>query len=214
MESIHSEYEDAIWKLLRAAKRFDKQIELFREADIGDEIWETINTGSDLVTALRYVEEVNSFLIHELGQLGAIKRDQLNSQDRKVDVALNALGVNVRIWVVDTTGRENSRVGCVTVAYTRESGLTVAQIRDKVGTALDRTVLTDPAGTIYAADLKFYLEDEELHGVALQDIRDEKFDWLLAGVIAKGRLNIRLREEAGLQKREPKKKKKVDNAKI
>ena len=215
MESMHKEYEVATQQLLRAAKRFGKQIEMFREADIGDEIWETVNSGSDLVMALKFVEDMNIFLMHELGELGAIKREQLNSHDRKLNTKLEDLGVNVLTWVVDASKRENSRVKHVTVAYTRQSGLTADQVTARVETALDRAILNDDKGVVYASDLKYYLEDEGLYGVALQDIHDEIFDWLLAGVIAKGRLNIQLREEAGLPKREPKpKKKKVEDAKI
>ena len=216
MESIREEYHEALWQLLSSAKRFRKQIELFRETDIAIEIWDAINTGSDLMTALRYAERTNGYLIYELCELGAIKREQLNSQDRKLDEKLNGLGVNVRIWVVDTAGWEDTRVGCVTIAYTEESGLTPEMVRSKVETALDRAVLNDEKGVIYAAELKLCLEAVGLHGVALKDIRDKKFDWLLAGVIAKGRLNIQLRSEAGLPRREPKAKKNklVEDAKI
>ena len=208
MEPLHEEYEEALWQLFRAAKRFRNQIGLFRDADIGNEIWDAVNAGSDLVRTLEYTEKMNNFLIVELWELGAIKREQLNSQDRKLDKELNELGVNVRIWIVDASVRENSRVKHVTVAYTEESGLTSELVTSKVETALDRTILNEPEGIIYASDLKSYLEEEGLHGVALQDIRDERFDWLLAGVIAKGRLLIHLRKEAGLPRREKKENKK------
>lgn len=213
MEPLHEEYEEALWQLFRAAKRFRNQIGLFRDADIGNEIWDAVNAGSDLVRTLEYTEKMNNFLIVELWELGAIKREQLNSQDRKLDKELNELGVNVRIWIVDASVRENSRVKHVTVAYTEESGLTSELVTSKVETALDRTILNEPEGIIYASDLKFYLEEEGLYGIALQDSRDEKFDWLLAGVIAKGRLHIHLRKEAGLPRREPKEKK-VEHAEI
>jgi len=215
MESIHSEYESeyegAIRELLRSAKRFGKQIELFRGADIGYEIWQNSNAGSDLVTTLGFAEDTNRSLIDALGELGVIKREQLNSQDRKLNTELRALGVTGRTWVADASARENSRVKNVTVAYMVESGITVDQIAAKVETALDRAILNDEKGIVYASDLKFYLEEEGLYGIALQDSRDERFDRLLAEVIAKGRLIIHLRVEAGLPKREPKvKKKKVE----
>ncbi len=208
----HEEYPEALWQLLRAAKRFRTRIGLFRDANIGDEIWDGVNAGSHLITALEYTEEANDLLIHELWGLGAVRREQLERQDRKLNDELRELfDVTPMSWVVDASGRENSRVSHVTVTYTRESGLVLDQVIGKVDTALDRAILNDPKGIIYASDLKFYLEDEGLYGIALQDIRDERVDWLLAGVIAKGRLYIRLRKEAGLPKREPKeKKKKVD----
>ena len=213
MESIHEEYHEALWQLLRAAKRFRTQIGLFRGNNIGDEIWDGVNAGSHLIMALEYAGEANDFLIHELWELGAIKREQLNTQDHKLDKALNELGANVVTSVVDVSGRENTRVSHVVVAYTKESGWTPELLTSVVDNALDRTILNEPDGIIYASNLKFYLEEERLYGIALQDSRDEKFDWLLAGVIAKGRLHIRLREEAGLPRREPKKKK-VKHAEI
>jgi hypothetical protein len=210
MEPIDEEYREALWLLLRAAKRFRNQIGLFRDADIGAEIWEEINAGSRVMTALEYTEQMNDFLINELWHLGAIKREQMNTQNSKLDKELKKLGVKAMSWVVDVSGRENSRVKCVMIAYTIESGLTTEQITGKVETALDRTILNEPDDIIYASNLKFYLEEEGLYGVALQDIRDETFDWLLAGVIAKGRLLIRTRMDAGLPRREPKKKRVKD----
>ena len=209
MESLHEEYQEALWQLFRDAKRFRNRIGLFREANIGGEIWDAVNAGSNLVTALRYAEETNDFLIHELWELGAVRREQLERQDRKLNDELRELfDVTPMSWVVDASNRENSRVSHITVAYTEQSGLTTDEVTGRMVTAFDRTILHEPDGIIYASDLKFYLEDEGLYGIALQDIRDERFDWLLAGVIAKGRLYIRLREEAGLPRREPKEKKK------
>jgi DNA-binding Lrp family transcriptional regulator len=210
MESSNEGYKESLWKLLLAAKRFRNSIEIFRDTKIGCEVWADVNAGSKLVTALEYAEETNIFLIDELRELGVIKREQLRSQDRKLDKELKELGATVWIWVVDTTGVENTRVSHVTVAYTGASGLAQESVTHMVNTALDRTVLNDPDDVVYASDLKYYLEDEGLYGVALQDVRDEKFDQLLAEVIAKGRLLIRLRDEAGLPKRVPKKKKKTD----
>ena len=210
----HEEYPEALWQLLRAAKRFRNKIGLFRDANIGDEIWDAVNAGSRLVTALEYAEKTNDFLIKELWKLGAIRREQLHSQDRKLDKELKELGVNVKMWVMDASDRENSRVSHITVAYTGQSGLTTDEVTGRMVTAFDRTILHEPDGIIYASDLKFYLEDEGLYGIALQDIRDERFDWLLAGVIAKGRLLTHLRKEAGLPRRAPKEKKKVEHAKI
>jgi hypothetical protein len=206
MESIHEEYQEALWQLLRSAKRFRNQIGLFRDADIGGEIWDAVNAGSRMMTALEYTEKTNNFLITELWELGAIKREQLNSQDRKLDKELKELGVNVKMWVMDASDRENSRVSHITVAYTEESGLTAEQVTNRTVTAFDRTILNVTDDIIHTSDLKFYLEDEGLYGIALQDVRDKRFDWLLAGVIAKGRLYIRLRKEAGLPRREPKEK--------
>ncbi len=216
MEPLREEYEEALWLLLRAAKRFRTRIGLFRDANIGGEIWDAVNAGSMLVSALRYTEETNDYLIHELWKLGAVRREQLQTQDRKLNKELKELlDVTSMSWVVDASDRENSRVNHVTVAYPRESGLTTEQVTGKVNTALDRTILNEPDGIIYASDLKFYLEDEGLYGIALQDIRDERFDWLLAGVIAKGRLLVYMRKEAGLPRRPPKeKKKRVKDAEI
>ncbi len=210
----HEEYPEALWQLLRAAKRFRNQIGMFRGANIGGEIWDGVNAGSHLIMALEYAGESNDYLIVELWKLGAIRREQLHSQDRKLDKELKELGVTPMCWVVDASGRENTRVSHVTVAYVKESGITAEQVTDKVNIALDRSILNEPDGIIYASDLKSYLEDEGLYGIALQDIRDERFDWLLAGVLAKGRLYIQLRKEAGLPRREPKEKKKVKHAKI
>ena len=208
MEPLHEEYEEALWQLFRAAKRFRNQIGLFRDVDIGGEIWDGVNAGSDLITALRYAEETNDYLIHELWELGAIKREQLHSQDGKLDKELKELfDVTPMSWVVDASGRENSRVKYVMVAYTKESRLALDQATDKVNTALDRAILNDPEDIIYAADLKWYLQEGGLYGVALQDVREKRFDWLLANVIAKGRLLIHMRKEAGLPRRPPKKKK-------
>lgn len=204
MKPINEEYEEALWQLLRSAKRFRNRIGAFRDADIGDEIWDAVNAGSHLITALEYTEDANDLLIHELWGLGAVRREQLHSQDRKLDKELKELGVTPMSWVVDASGRENSRVSHVTVAYVKESGRTPELITSSVNTAFDRTILNDPEDIIYASNLKWYLEEEGLYGIALQDIRDEKFDWLLAGVIAKGRLYIQLRKEAGLPRREPK----------
>jgi hypothetical protein len=210
MEPLREEYEEALWLLLRAAKRFRTRIGLFRDANIGGEIWDAVNAGSRVMTALEYTEQMNDFLIHELWQLGAVRREQLHAHDSKLNKELWTLfAVTPMSWVVDVSDRENSRVKHVTVAYPRNSELTTEQITGKVMTALDRTVLNEPDGIIYASNLKFYLEEEGLYGVALQDIRDEKFDWLLAGVIAKGRLLIHTRKEAGLPRREPKAKKKT-----
>jgi hypothetical protein len=208
MEPLHEEYEDALWNLIRAAKRFRNQIGLFRGADVGDEMWNGVNEGSHLITALQYAEYANDYLIAELWELGAVRREQLHSQDRKLGKELKELGVTPMSWVVDASGREDSRVSHVTVAYVKQSGITAEQVTGKVNTALDRAILNDPKGIIYAADLKFYLEEEGLYGIALQDVRDERFDWLLAGVIAKGRLLVHLRKEAGLPRREPKENKK------
>ena len=204
----HEEYPEALWQLLRAAKRFRNQIGMFRGANIGDEIWDAVNAGSRLVTALEYAEKTNNFLIKELWKLGAIRREQLHTQDRKLDKELKELGVNVKIWVMDASDRENSRVSHITVAYTEESGLTAEQVTNRMVTAFDRTILNVTDDIIHTSDLKFYLEDEGLYGIALQDVRDKRFDWLLAGVISKGRLLIRLRKNAGLPRREPKEKKK------
>jgi len=51
----------------------------------------------------------------------------------------------------------------------------------------------DPHGIVYASDLKKNLEEEDLYGIALQDMREENFDWLLARVISMGRLRKHLR---------------------
>ena len=65
-------------------------------------------------------------------------------------------------------------------------------------------------GGCQASDLKLYLEDEGLYGVALQDMRDERFDSLLAGVVSKGRLLTHMKREAGLPRRAHREKKKKD----
>lgn len=202
---LHEEYEEALQQLFRDAKRFRRQIGLFRDANIGDEIWDAVGSGSRLVTALEYAEETNNFLIKELWELGAVRREQLESQDRRLNrEAKELFDGNIMCWVVDASVRKNSRVKHVTVAYMRESGLTTEQVTNNVETALDDAIFNDPKGIIYPSNLKRYLEELGLYGIALQDIRDERFDWLLAGVIAKGRLLVRMRREAGLPRREPK----------
>lgn len=208
MEPKLAEYQEALWNLLRSAKRFRNQIGAFRDADIGDEIWESVNAGSPLVSALGYAEDANDILIRVLWDLGAVRREKLHSQDRKLDKELEKLGVNVKLWVMNASDRDNSPVSHITVAYTVESGLTTEQVTDRMVTAFDRTSLNVTDGIIHASDLKFYLEDEGLYGIALQDVRDERFDNLMAGVISKGRLVVHLRKEAGLPRREPKEKKK------
>ena len=67
MEPLHEEYQEALWQLLRSAKRFRNKIGLFRGANIGDEIWDGVNAGSHLVTALEYTEEANDYLIVDYG---------------------------------------------------------------------------------------------------------------------------------------------------
>jgi len=193
MKSEEIVYTTALNKLFKAAKRFRGQIEQFREADIGNEIWAAVNAGSMIPSALSCAEIGNDMLLEELWKQGALRREKLNKQDSALYKALTTDGWRLAFEVVYVTGVEDSRVKCILVAYRPTSALDRTTVRTKAESAITATVSDDPKGVVYASELKKNLEKEGLYGIALQDMREDEFDWLLARVIAMGRLNKDMR---------------------
>ena len=182
-------YTTALNKMFKAAKRFRGQIEQFRDANIGNEIWDAIHGGSMLPSSLSCAQIGSEMLLKELWKLGPVRRERLHKQDSVLHEALTEDGWKLAFEGIHVTGVVDSRVQYVLVAYHPHSALNEASVRTKVEVAITATVSDDPKGTLYASDLKLHLEDEGLYGIALQDMREGEFDWLLARVIAMGRLN-------------------------
>jgi hypothetical protein len=74
-------YRDALTTLFRATNRFNAYIQRFREANIGNQIWDAVNAGSMLPSALSCGEIGSEMLMKELWKLGAVRRDKLTKQD-------------------------------------------------------------------------------------------------------------------------------------
>lgn len=205
-------YTKALHKLFRAARRFRGQLEQFREEDIGSEVWDAINAGSMITNAMSAAEIGNSMLLEELWKLGAVRREKLTKQDSALYGVLTTDGWKVAFENIIVTGVVDSRVKSILVAYRPYSAMDETTVRTKAEVAITRTMSDDPDDVVYASELKKNLESEGLYGIALQDMREAEYDWLLARVIAMGRLKIHLRREAGLAGRppKPKKNKKVD----
>ncbi|MCD6161842.1 MAG: hypothetical protein J7K40_05450 [candidate division Zixibacteria bacterium] len=193
MKSEEIIYTTALNRMFKATKRFRGQIEQFREADIGSEMWAAINAGSMIPSALSCAEIGSDLLLTELWKLGPVRREKLNKQDSALYKALTIDGWRLAFEAVYVTGVEDSRVKCIFVAYRPTSTLDRATVRTKVDSAITATVSDDPKGVVYASELKKNLEKEGLYGIALQDIREDEFDRLLARVIAMGRLNKDIR---------------------
>jgi len=202
MTGIPDDHKEALWQLFDAAKRFREQIEIFR----GEEV----DIDSILRTVIYDVDGANNSLIREmtsvLWEIDVVRRARLIRQGTKLDKALKELGVEAMYSIVDLDDTLNSRVKCVMVRYPAEE-ITPKDVRSRVETAKKSAIALDPMGIIYASNLKRCLEEQGLYGVALQDMRDKRFDWLLADVISKGRLLTHVRREEGLPRRMPKEKK-------
>jgi len=202
MKKITDDQKEALWQLLSAAKRFREQIDIFR----GEEV----DIDSMLTNAIYDVDVSNNSLIDELTdmlwRMDVVRRAHLIRQVAKLDKGLKDLGVEVRYNIVYLHDTLNSRVRCVMVRYPAGE-ITPKTVRERVDTAVKSAIASDLVGIVYASNLKRCLEEQGLYGVALQDMRDKRFDWLLADVISKGRLLTRLRMKAGLPRRMPKEKK-------
>jgi len=192
MNSQKSEYETALQTLFRATKRFRGQIQKFRDADIGSEIWDAIHGGSMIPGALSCAEIGNDMLLEELWKLGPVCREQLHRQERNLFSKLVVDGWKLATERILVTGIKESRVESILVAYRPTSALDRTTVRTKAEVAIMAAMSDDQHDTLYASDLKRCLEDEGLYGIALQDMREETFDWLLAMVIAMGRLDKHL----------------------
>lgn len=186
-------YTTALNKMFKATKRFRGQIEQFREADIGTEIWSAIHGGSMIPSALSCAEIGNDMLLKELWKLGPVRREKLNKQDSALYGALTTNGWKLAFEGIYVTGVKDSRVKHVLVAYRPTSALDQTTVRTKVEVAITATMSDDPQDAVYASELKQHLEEEGLYGIALQDAREEQFDWLLARVISMGRLRKHMR---------------------